>query len=155
MVREVMRRRASDNEYFHPDFHGALSAAIEYLDLRYGEQAVRDYLRRFTTCYYSPLRSALQKSGLAALKEHFEGLYQREGGKIDVTLSENELLITVRACPAVTHMRKRGYHVARLFHETTKTVNEALCEGTAFSAQLVQYDPQTGRSVVRFWRRRP
>ncbi len=48
MARQVMRREASDNEYLHRDFHGALSAAIEYLDRRYGEEAVRSYLREFT-----------------------------------------------------------------------------------------------------------
>ena len=41
MAKEVMRRQASDNPYLHRDFHGALSAGIEYLDRHYGEDAVR------------------------------------------------------------------------------------------------------------------
>ena len=52
-------------------------------------------------------------------------------------------------------MRKNGYPVARLFHETTKTVNETFCEGTPYAFELVEYDMQTGRSVQRFYRRQP
>jgi len=148
-----MRGSASDNEYFHPDFHGALSAGIEYLDKRYGEEAVREYLRRFTASFYAPLRRDLEKRGLVALKEHFEKVYEREHGDIRTTWSDDELLIKVEACPAVSHMRRRGYHVARLFCETTRTVNEALCEGTAFSAEMPHYEQQTGRAVMRFYRK--
>jgi hypothetical protein len=88
--------------------------------------------------------------GLAAIKEHFENIYRLEGGEAEFELSADDLVIRVAACPAVTHMRKQGYPIARLFHETTRTVNEALCEGTDYAADLLEYDPETGRSVQRF-----
>lgn len=69
MTKEVIDRRASDNEYLHKDFHGALSAGIEYLQKNYGTQAVRDYLRQFALAFYSPLKKALGKRGLVAIKE--------------------------------------------------------------------------------------
>ena len=150
MAKQVMRRRASDNQYLHRDFHGALSAGIDYLDRHYGEEAVRRYLHEFTLTYYAPLRASICERGLAALKEYFEDLYKREGADATVSLTEDELLVSVPACPAVTHMRRNGYAVARLFHETTRTVSAALCEGTRFTAELVEYDPATGRSVQRF-----
>ena len=154
MAKEVMRREASDNVYLHKDFHGALSTGIEYLHQHYGEQAVRDYLRQFTLAFHAPLRTQLKERGLIALKEHFERLYDLEGGEVEMTLSPDDLTIRVQACPAVTHMREQGYPVARLFFETTRTVNETLCEGTPFAAELLEYDEQTGRSVQRFFRRR-
>lgn len=153
MPKETMRRLASDNVYLHKDFHGALSVGIEYLDTHFGPDSVRDYLRQFTRSFYAPLVEDVKKRGLTALREHFHRIYKIEGVDIDTTISEDELVIEVEACPAVTHMREHGYPVARLFHETTKTVNEALCEGTPFSAELVEYDEETGRSVQRFFRR--
>jgi hypothetical protein len=63
------------------------------------------------------------------------------------------MTLKVAACPAVTHMRKCGYLVADMFVETVRTVNETLCEGTDFAAELVEYDPQTGKSVQKFYRR--
>ena len=91
---------------------------------------------------------------LSALKEHFERIYEIEGGKIEIEFSEDEMTVQVESCPAVMYLREKEYPVAELFVETTKTVNEVLCEGSEFSAELVEYDPQTGRSVQRFWRSR-
>lgn len=153
MAKEVMERRASDNVYLHKDFHGALSAGIQYLDEHHGEEAVREYLRQFTTAFYSPLIADLKERGLVALKEHFEKVYETEGGDAQMTLTDDELLIEVAACPAVVHMREHDYAVAGLWHETTRTVNEALCEGTPFAAELLEYDEETGRSRQRFYRR--
>ena len=154
MAKQVMRRRASDNEYLHKDFHGALSVAIEYIHERYGEQAVRDYLWQFARSYYAPLTVEVNRRGLAALAEHFRRVYEIEGGEVNVSLSEDELVLKVRECPAVMHMRRRGYPVARLFRETIATVNRAICHGTPFEAELSEYDERTGRSVQRFYRRK-
>ncbi len=153
MAKRIMRRKASDNKYLHKDFHGALSAAIEYLDRRYGEGAVRQYLRQFTSSFYAPLIKALNERGLIALKKHFEKIYEVEGGNIEISFSEDELVLKVECCPAVMHMRKGGYPVARLFYETINTVNQTLCEGTLFAAELLEYDQQTGRSTQRFYRK--
>ena len=153
MPREVMRRQAADNAYLHKDFHGALSCGLDYLESHYGAEAVREYLRDFVRAYYAPLRDALRRDGLPALRQHFEHLYRVEGGEVEFALSADELVIRVAACPAVTHMRRQGYPVARSFLETTRTVNEALCEDSPFAAELVAYAPETGRSVQRFYRR--
>lgn len=153
MAKKIMRRKASDNQYLHQDFHGALSAGIEYLDRHYGEEAVRQYLRQFTSSFYSPLIKSLKERGLIALKEHFKKIYESERGKIEMILSKDELVLKVKVCPAVTHMRQHGYPVARLFYETTKTVNETLCEGTPFSTELLEYNEQTGCCIQRFYRR--
>jgi hypothetical protein len=151
-LKRVMRRQAVDNRYFHPDFHGALSAGIEYLDRRYGSEAVREFLRRFTTTFYAPLIKKVRRGGLPALRKHFEEMYLREGGKIRMAGTKGELILEVRECPAVRHMRKRGYKVARLFRETDRTVNSELCTRTPFSAELVSYDRKTGASTTRFFR---
>lgn len=155
MPKEVMTRKAADNPYLHKDFHGALSTGIEYLHVTFGEQAVRDYLRQFTQAFYRPLMESLARRGLVALKEHFERIYHVEEAPVRIRLSADELVVEVPRCPAVTHMREHGYPVARLFVETTRTVNEALCEGSPYAAELLEYDEQTGRSVQRFFRRNP
>ena len=154
MTKETITRRAADNVYLHKDFHGALSVGLDYLENNYGEREVCEFLHRFATTFYAPLTEAVNRRGLIALKEHFAKLYDIEGGKVRITLSEDELSIEVDACPAVAHMRAHGYTVARLFGETTRTVNEAICESTPFAAELVEYDEQTGRGIQRFYRRR-
>jgi len=151
--KEVMERRASDNEYLHKDFHGALSVGITYVHKNFGEEAVREYLRQFTRSFYGPLIDEVRKEGLVALERHFRRLYEIEDSDVNITLSDDELVVSVKACPAVMHMRERGHAVAAMFSETTRTVNEALVEGTPFESELLEYDDETGRSVQRFIRR--
>lgn len=153
MSEQVMRRKASDNTYLHKDFHGALSVGLDFLRDNYGEQAVREYLRQFTKSYFAPLREELIKDGLPALARYFKKTYETEEARVEIEQTDGELVVKVAACPAVTHMREHNYAVSPLFYETTKTVNDALCEDTPFAAELVEYDDRTGRSVQRFWRK--
>ena len=154
MPKEVIRRRAEENEYLHRDFHGALSVGIDYLEDEYGPEAVRDYIRQFTRRFYAPLIKRVKREGIVPLKEHFEEVYRIEGAEAKIELTDDALSIRVAACPAVAHMRAHGYPVARLWRETTRTHNEALVEGTPFDAELLEYDDETGASVQRFVRQR-
>lgn len=152
MAKQVMHRQAADNVYLHKDFHAALSFALDYVEDRYDPQAVRDYLRQFAAAFYAPLTAALKSRGLVALQEHLQRIYQIEGGQASFEGTDDELVVRVAACPAVQHIRTLGMPVARSFSETTRTVNQKICEGTPFAAELVEYDEQTGRSVQRFYR---
>jgi hypothetical protein len=151
---KVMRRKAADNVYLHKDFHGALNQALIYVERQFGAAAVREYLCQFARAYYSPLTKRLQEKGLEALKEHFSAIYELEGADFRIELSADELVLTVLRCPAVSHIRRMDLRLSPHFIETTRTVNEAICEGTPFRAELLEYHPKTGRSVSRFVRRR-
>jgi len=153
MPKHVMRRRASDNVYLHKDFHGALSCAIQYLHENFGEAAVRQYLARFTRDWYAPLREDIRRRGLDALEDHFRGVFAKEGGGVRFHRTAVELVIYVDSCPAIRHMRERGMPVADLFFETTRTVNEGLCEGTDIEAELVSCACPEGRCIQRFRRK--
>lgn len=151
--RRVMRRRAADNVYLHRDFHGALNQALVYLERQFGAGAVRDYLRQFARNFYAPLTAAIAGRGLGALREHLEGVYRTEGAAVAVSCSADELVLRVAACPAVGRIREMGLAVSPQFIETTRTVNAAICEGTPFAFELVEYDEETGRRVERYFRR--
>ncbi len=150
MPKQVMDRSASDNEYLHRDFHGALSSALIYLEERFGPDAVRDYLARFARRFYAPLRHELQQRGLPAMAEHLRRVYEREGAEISIDLSNDEMIVRIEACPAVTHMRQHEYEVSPLWYETVRTVHQAVCEGSPFTFELVNYDLETGASTGRF-----
>ncbi len=150
-----MRRRAGDNVYLHKDFHGALNQALIYVEEHFGADALREYLYEFARAFYAPLTSRLREDGLAALRQYLEGVYALEGAECRIEESSDELILHIPRCPAVSHIRKMGLTPTPHFRETTRTVNEAICEGTPFKAELLEYDPETGRSVQRFSRRRP
>ena len=154
MAKKVMRRKAADNVYLHKDFHGALNQALHYLHIKFGEKAVRDYLKQFAINFHAPLRQALAEKGLAALEDYFKCIYGLEGAECRMELSPDELTVIVPCCPAVAHIRKMGLPLSPIFCETTKTVYDAIVDGTPFKAELLEYVEETGRSVQRFTRSR-
>jgi hypothetical protein len=155
MPREFMQRDAADNRYHHPDFHGALSSALDYLARRFGPDAPADYLRQFTLGYYAPLRRRIREGGLAPLAEHWQQVYRAEGGsaEIDHDRAAETLTVRVAACPAVAHMRRCGYKVSDFWPQTTEAVNHALVEDTPYRFELVEFDADTGGGVQCFRRR--
>ncbi len=155
MAIEQMVRSASDNKYIHKDFHNGLNLGITYLQESYGDEAVREYLQQFANAFYSPLKKTLCDRGLVAIEEHYKDIYEAEEVSCDVTCerTDDELVMRVKRCPAITHMRKSNQVINPLYYETTLTVHNTICEGTPYAFELVSYNEEDGASVQRFYRR--
>ncbi len=156
MTKKQMIRQAADNVYLHKDFHSALNVALIYLHEHYGQAAVREYLDQFASKFYAPLKQAIRERGLDPLQEHFQKIYASEGGEVAIIRpGPDSLLIEVTVCPAVEHIRKSKNQVYPLFHLTHEVVNNSICQGTPFQAELVNYQPATGACLQRFTKRSP
>lgn len=149
MAKLVMRKRATDNVYFHPDFHIALNIMIEYIEKKFGKEGVKEYLRQFTNAYYKPLKQKIKRYGLKAIKGYLEQLYRKENGEIEILSEPESMTVKIKRCPAVSHIRKK-MTVADSFCETTGTFYQTLLEKTDFEFELKKYDKKTGRSILIF-----
>lgn len=135
----------------HKDFHGALSYGLQFLEDRYGQDALRDFLSGLADTVYQPLVQDLRQRGLQALQDHWSRIFSLEEGEFIVSMDGDTLVLQVQACPAVCHMRTHGYQVADHFCEHTRWLNEAVCRAAGYEAN-VEYDQESGRCVQRFWR---
>lgn len=135
----------------HKDFHGALSYGIRFLAERYGEDKMRTFLYGLGSTVYKPLVEAIRQRGLPAMQEHLEQVFQSEGGDVESVIDGEVLVFQVHRCPAIQHMKEKGYDIAPHFCEHTRIVNEAVC-GDAGYACSVEYDQEVGQCVQRFWR---
>ena len=147
----VVERSASDNEYLHRDFHGAMCYVVRHLDETYGTDATEEYLRQVGATVYKPLSDQLRSEGLPALERHWRHVFDKEGGKYDLTYEGGTLVLTVEECPAVSHLRKRDQLLTERFCEATVVVNRAICEAAGYACSC-EYVPGAGRCVQRFWR---
>ncbi|MGB9643347.1 MAG: hypothetical protein ACP5JO_09340 [Candidatus Ratteibacteria bacterium] len=153
MKKLVIRKKTSDNVYFHPDFHIVMNVGIKYLEKNYGDEVVKDYLRQFSRSYHKPLIGKIKKHGLKPLKRYIEQIYKKEGGKITSHFDKNTLKIKIEKCPAVPYMRKQKVSVAKSFVETTKTVYETIVEKTSYAFEMCNYDEKTGKATLIFRRK--
>ncbi len=135
----------------HKDFHGALSYGIRFLAERYGQDKMRAFLAGLGDTVYKPLADAMRAHGLSAMRDHLERVFRSEGGEVESEMDGDALIFHVHRCPAIHHMKEKGYDIAPDFCEHTRIVNEAICRGTGYRSS-VDYDQDAGRCVQRFWR---
>jgi hypothetical protein len=148
-----MIRKAADNKYLHKDFHNIMNIGLNYVEKKYGAEAVKEYLRQFALAYYIPLKKRMQKNGLYGIETHIRDIYEKEEwtNHIFFRRSENRLMVKIDKCPAVFHIKKSGGRVSRLYRETTKTIYDAICEDTPVDFELMNYDDNDGKAELVFY----
>lgn len=147
---KVMERKASDNEYFHPDFHSSMNMGIHYLGEHYGLEGVREYLVKYVENVYGNI------NGLAAIADQIKDTYEREKCLDALTLTldtEHERLdVCVKYCPAVRHLQKTGREVSKWYPYTTEFVMETLAKRNGYQFEMKYYDVESGACEYCFWR---
>lgn len=138
-------------ENIHKDFHGALSYGIQHVVERYGVEGLTRYLHGLADTVYAPLVRAMRAEGLDAMRRHLEETFSREEGRYVVREEDGALVFDVKECPAIAHMKARGYAIAPHFCEHTRILNEAICARAGYACS-VEYDQKAGQCVQRFWK---
>ena len=136
----------------HKDFHGAMSYGIQHVYEQYGEEAMTAFIQQVAREVYRPLTEKLRKEGLKALEEHWRRIFTVEEGDFDLGYEEDKLVLNVRQCPAIHHMKTHGYPIADKYCEHTRLINEGICHAAGYECS-VQYDQENGRCVQRFWKK--
>lgn len=153
---EIMDRKASDNEYFHKDFHSSMNMGIHYLGAKYGLESVTEYLTRFTKNVYRTVMEDMQKCGLKALEDKILDTYEKEKAldAVETCLSGdgNELRVRVHECPAVKHLKTTGREVSKWYRYTTEVVMEVLASSIGRKFSMVSYDDLTGAAAYRIYK---
>lgn len=148
----VMDRKASDNEYFHPDFHSSLNMGIDYVAKEHGETALRAFLTRYTENVYGKTIAAVKERGLPALAAMIRDTYEKEKALdlMTTALTGDTLTVTVAECPAVKHLHETGRDVSPWYRCTTEVVMSVLAEKGGFRFTMESYDEETGAAQYRF-----
>lgn len=152
MTKQIITKKATDNNYLHMDFHIAFNYSIDYLYGNFGVDSVKEYLTKFASAYYSPLKEAICNKGLLAIKKHYEKIYNLEGAEFDISYSQDELILNLIASPAVVYIKKNGHSPSIAYRETVETVNKEICRGTPFQCEMMDYENENGSYQLRFFR---
>ena len=146
----VMNRKASDNKYLHRDFHITLNILLEYIEDRFGEKAVIQYLSQYTRAFHQPLHEQLMNGNLTALSDYLTQLYQKEEWPVRIRSGDGFIELQQDACPGISHLKASGNQPSPCYIETYRTVYETLCKDTPFRYQLQHFDHETGACTQLF-----
>lgn len=134
----------------HKDFHGCFSFGLKFLLDNYGEAEMEEYLRRLARNAYAPLIESLRTRGLPALQDHWQHIMSLEETDFDLRFTNDDtLVLEVKTCPAISHMRERGYGVCSRFCEATRIVNDEICRQAGY-VSAVDYDQESASCTQRF-----
>lgn len=149
---EIMERSASDNEYFHRDFHSIMNMGIEYLGSKYGITAVKEYLEIFTNNVYRKEIENIKENGFLAIKDKIKDTYIKEKAEdaVSFDLTDNMLNISVKFCPAVRHLKATGRKVSSWYRYTTEFVMHELAKAGGFTFIMKSYDEENGACEYSF-----
>ena len=148
----IMDRRASDNEYFHPDFHSSMNMGIDYIGEKFGLNAVREYLEKYTVNVYGNLIADIRKNGIKELEKEIKSTYEKEKATevLEITCKGNNLHVKIKYCPAVSYLKNSGREISKWYKYTTETVMEVLAAKTGYKFKMCFYDESTGAAEYLF-----
>jgi hypothetical protein len=142
---------ASDHTYLHRDFHGALCYAIKYLDETLGPIATEEYLRQVGKSVFKPLITQLRQEGLAALEKQWNRVFSLEGGEFHMGREGEVLVLRVRRCPAIEHLKRTNQLFTHRFCMSTVVVNRTVCSEAGYSCSC-KYESGAGACIQKFWK---
>lgn len=148
MAKIIMDRRAGDNKYLHRDFHLTADVGIRYVGDNYGDEGIKEYLTDYTLSFYKLMIADIKEKGLVVLKEYLEKIYAAEEAEdaLSVTLSDNELHVNIKYCPAVTYMKSQGRTPSKWYIETTRIVYDVIAKECGYVFNLISYSEEDGKS---------
>ena len=149
---EIMDRKASENEYFHRDFHSSMNMGVHYVGENYGMDAVREYLTKYTLNVYKPVLEDMKARGLAALEAKIKDTYEKEKASdvLQTVLTDNALTVKIAECPAVKHLHATGREVSKWYRYTTEIVMDVLAKEGGYTFTMESYDEATGAAAYKF-----
>ncbi|MCK5811538.1 MAG: hypothetical protein KAG94_01445 [Clostridiales bacterium] len=153
MAKQILDVRATDNEYFHQDFHLSMNMLLDYILEKYGNEGVIEYLKDFTKAYHKPLRAQLKNGNLQPLMIYIKELYKKEKWEVKITKTTDKLQFSINSCPGMTYILSKKMTPSAAYIETYRTVYQSICEGTPFLYELIKFDKETGKSIHLFTRR--
>lgn len=148
----IMDRKASENEYFHRDFHSSMNMGIHYVGENYGMEAVREYLTRYTNNVYSKVIEDVKVRGLQAIADKIQDTYAKEKASdaLVLDMTDDTLNVSVLYCPALKHLHSTGRVVSKWYRYTTEIVMEVLAAAAGYQFTMESYDEETGAAKYSF-----
>jgi hypothetical protein len=120
-----------------PDFYFAINATFRWIHENWGEEGLNAYWEAMGRERFAPETKRFAEGGLPAVEEYWRELFAEEpGGDVTVRLAEEAVVIEVKTCPAIKHLREHGREIMPMYCEHCEVVSRAMCEGAGIQVQV-------------------
>ena len=135
------------------DFYFAINASFRFILKRFGMARLRQYWTDLGAKYMSPVSAAWKQHGLPGVAEYWRAFFRAEpGAEVEVTCRDDAVVLEVKQCPAIAHLRKHKRDIVPCFCQHCYFLGEA----TAAPAGLtVRVEGGNGSCRQTFLKRGP
>lgn len=133
------------------DFYFAIKASFRFILKRFGIEGLRAYWTDLGTRYFAPVSAQWKNQGVKGVVAYWEAFFRAEpGAKVKVTLREDMVMVEVKTCPAIRHLRKYRRRIVPYFCQHCYFVSEAIAMPTGLT---VRVQGGNGQCCQTFFRR--
>ena len=111
------------------DFYFAINATFRHIHRRFGQEALYAYWRAMAREYFADLVQRFEQGGLEAVQEYWRDFFETEpGGEVTVQREGPEVIIDVRTCPAIKHLKANKREIMPLYCQHCDVINRELAK---------------------------
>jgi hypothetical protein len=109
------------------DFYFAINATFRFLLNRFGLEGLRRYWIDLGSRYFAPVSQRWKAGGLPAVADYWQAFFDAEpGAEVNVSQSPDTVILDVRVCPAIKHLRDHGREIMPHFCEHCSVMGQAM-----------------------------
>ncbi len=119
------------------DFYLAINATFRFLLQRCGTDGWRQYLDDMADGYYRPVWERWRAEGLPAVAAYLRQSFAAEpGGETEVREEKGKVVLEVRECPAIRHLRAHGREIVPEFCQHCYFQGQGMAERAGMAMRL-------------------
>lgn len=120
-----------------PDFYFATNATFRFLLKRFGREGWTRYLEELGRGYYAPINRRWREGGLPVVARYWRDFFAAEpGGKVDVEEKSDRVVIEVRECPLIKHLRSGDRAIVKEFCHHCSILGQARASEAGLTMRL-------------------
>jgi hypothetical protein len=133
------------------DFYFVINATFRFVLQRFGIEGLRQYWKDLGTSYMAPVSAAWKKHDLNGVAEYWRAFFKAEpGAEVEVALRQDSVMLDVKQCPAIHHLRKNKREIVPCFCQHCYFLGEATAAPAGFT---VRVEGGNGSCRQTFYRR--
>lgn len=131
------------------DFYLCVNATFRFIRQRLGEEGLLRYWRDLGAQYYQPVSKLWREGGLPAVARYWRDFFEAEpGSEVEVSTQTEEVVVEVRRCPAIAHLRASQRKIESDFCRHCYFVNEEIATRAGLTARV---EGGAGQCTQRFF----
>jgi hypothetical protein len=119
------------------DFYFGINATFRFIREKTGREGLVRYWRDLGAGYFAPVSRIWADGGLAAVAEYWKEFFAAEPeAQVEVDRDPDRVLVTVKQCPAIHHLRKEGREILSDFCEHCYWVSDSIAGSSGMAARV-------------------